>query len=131
MWLTSSTILLIYRFGFVFVLSLKHIFCLPKSLNNHFFQIACLLVSALQIFSVNKLYYVVFWSFFASSRFPRFSWSRFFKTQVFWGPDFSEFRFFRVLVFKIQIQGPDFLLSRFFWVWVQGPIPGSRSKLQK
>ena len=51
--------------------------------------------------------------FFASSCFPRFSQSRFFRVQVFHGPGFSEPRFFRVHVF--QGPGPGFG-SR---VWVQ------------
>ena len=42
--------------------------------------------------------------FFASSCFPRFSESRFFRVQVFQGPGFSESRFFWVQVF----QGPGF-----------------------
>ena len=45
----------------------------------------------------------------SSSCFPRWSWSRFFRVQVFWGPAFSGPSFFRVQVF----QGPAFSGSSF------------------
>ena len=67
------------------------------------------------LFSANKLYYVVFLSFFYIQLFPTFS-----IVQVFSGS-----RFFRVQVF----QGPGFLGSRFFRVRVQGFGPGFRSSL--
>ena len=70
---------------------------------NDFFQIACLQVSSWQIFSVNKLCYVILQSFFVSSCFPRFSWSRFFRAQVLLGS-----RFFRV---PAQSLGPSFRSS--------------------
>ena len=52
-------------------------------LNDYFFQMAGLHVSAKQIFSVNKLYYVILQSFFCIQC---FSWSRFFRVQVFQRP---------------------------------------------
>ena len=59
---------------------------------------------------------------------PCLSGSRFFRVQIFQGPDFSRSRFFKVQV----SQGSGFLVpgysrSRFFKVWVQGPDPGFRS----
>ena len=82
-----------------------------KSLDNYFFRWFAY-KSLLSRFSVliscgvNNV-----WSsnhFSISSRFPCFSRSRFFRVQVFQGPDFSGSRFFRVQVF----QGPDFSGSR-------------------
>ena len=49
-----------------------------------------------------------FQSFFCIQLFPRFSWSRFFRIQIF--------------------LCSSFLGSRFFWVRVQGLGPGSRSR---
>ena len=63
--------------------------------------------------------------FFASSCFPRFSQSRFFRVQVFQGPGFSESRFFWVQVF----QSPGFSGSG-SRVRVQGLGPGFRSSRQ-
>ena len=60
--------------------------------------------------------------FSASSCFPRFSWSRFFKVKVSLGPGFSESGFFRVQVF----QGPGFPGSE-LKVRVQDPGPVFRN----
>ena len=84
-----------------------------ENLNNYFPN--GLLTS---LFSVNKLYYVVFLSFFCIQLFPTF-----FRVLVFQGPGFLGSRFFRLQVFL----GPGFSGSRFFWVRVQGPGPGFRS----
>ena len=89
--------------GFEFIFVLKHIFCLPKKPQQLFFQMASLQVSSVLI-------YCTMWSsylFSASSCFPRFSWSRFFRVQVF--------------------QCLSFLRSRFFRVQAQGLSPGFKS----
>ena len=101
--------ILFIAFEFIFIR--RHIFCLPK-------KVSTTIVSDDQLtslFSANKLYYVVFLSFFYIQLFPTFS-----IVQVFSGS-----RFFRVQVF----QGPGFLGSRFFRVRVQGLGPGFRSSL--
>ena len=50
-------------------------------LDDYFFQMACLQVSAKPIFSVNQLYYVILQSFFFLL-FNRFSGSRFLRVRV-------------------------------------------------
>ena len=75
-------------FEFTFTVNLKHVFYLPQKPQWLFFQLVCLRVSSEQIFSVSKLYCLM-WSFSlfsACSCFPHFSWSRFFIAQVFLGP---------------------------------------------
>ena len=79
-----------------------------KSLENYFFRWFAY-KSLLRRFSVLISYNICSSNHFSiSSRFPCFSRSRFFRVQVFQGPDFSGSRFFRVQVF----QGPDFSGSR-------------------
>ena len=92
-------------------------------------SVGLLQVFSQQIFSVNKLYYVVFQSFYCIQLFSAFfQTSRFLKVQVFQGPGFSGSRFFWVQIF----QGPGFSGSRLFRVQVfPGPGPGSRSRFQK
>ena len=97
--------------AFEFIFILRHIFSLHKKASTTIFS-DDLFTS---LFSANKLYYVVFLSFFCIQLFPTF-----FIVQVFSGS-----RFFRVQVF----QGPGFSGSRFFMVQVfQGPDPGSWSR---
>ena len=69
---------------------------------------ACLQVSSCRFYCCNKLSYVVLQSFFASSCFPRFSWVKFLRVQVFQGPDFSGSGS-RV---KVQSLSPGFRSSR-------------------
>ena len=98
-----------------------------KSLDNYFFRWFAY-KSVLSRFSVLINYNM--WSsnhFSTSSRFPRFSGSRFFTVQVLQDPGFSGSSFFRIQVF----QDPGFSGSRFFRVrsrvQIQGPSPGFRS----
>ena len=85
-----------------------------KSLDNYFFRWFAY-KSLLSRFSVLINYNM--WSsnhFSTSSRFPRFTGSRFFRVQVFQGPGFSRSRFSWVQVFH----GPGFSGSG-SRVWVQ------------
>ena len=94
-----------------------------KSLDNYFFRWFAY-KSLLSRFSVLISYNMCSSNHFPiSSRFPCFSRSRFFRVQVFQGPDFSGSRFFRVQVFL----DPGFSRSRFFRVEVPGPGPDFRS----
>ena len=77
-WKKSLKLHVYYTILLTYCFALSTISVFLKSLNNHFLY--GLFASP---FSVNKLYYVAFKSFFsASSCFPRFSWSRFFWVQV-------------------------------------------------
>ena len=69
---------------------------------NDFFHMAYLQVSSQQIFSINKLYYVILQSFFCV---------RFFWVQFFQGPGFpgSEFRVWAQVLEVAQIQCVHFL----------------------
>ena len=108
-----------------------------KSLDNYFFRWFAY-KSLLSRFSVLMNYNM--WSsnhVSTSSRFPRFTGSRFFRVQVFQGPGFSGSRFFKAQVFqdpgfsgskffRVQvIQGPGFSGSESS-VWIQDPGSGSR-----
>ena len=75
---------LFIAFEFIFTLSLKHIFCLPKKPQWQFFQLVCLQVSSWQIFSISQLYCLMWSSSLSSafSCFPSFSWPKFFWAQV-------------------------------------------------
>ena len=89
---------------------------------------ACLQVSSQQIFSVIKLYYLFFQSFFCIQLFPTI-----FMVQVFEHSRFSGSRFFRVQVFQgTGFSGSGISGSRFFRAQVfLGPGPGSESRFQK
>ena len=79
-----------------------------KSLNIYFFRWLAY-KSLLSRFSVLIVYIIWFSSLFStSSCFPRFSWSRFFRIQVFVGPGFSGSGF------RVQGLGPGFRSSRDF-----------------
>ena len=73
--------------AFEFIFILRHIFRLPKKASTTIFSDGWLT----SLFSANKLYYVVFLSFFCIQLFPSsfivqvFSGSRFFSVQVFQG----------------------------------------------
>ena len=107
LFITESYLFIVFEFIFIFTL----IFCLPKKPQYLFFQMTCLQVSSVLI-------NCTIWSFYlfsASSCFPRFSWSRFFRVQAFQSPGFSE---------------SGFSGSRFFSVQVfLGPCPGSGSRV--
>ena len=86
-----------------------------------------------QNFNVNKFMWSSNLFFFASSCFPRFPQSRFFRVQVFHSPGFSESRFFRVQVFQdLGFSESSFSGCRFFrvQVQVQDVGPGFRSSLE-
>ena len=90
--ITQSRLFIAFEFIFI----LRHIFCLPKKASTTIFSDGLLT----SLFSANKVYYVVFLSFFCIQLFPTFL-----TVQVFLGSRFS-----RVQVF-------------------QGPGPGFRSSL--
>ena len=92
--ITQSYVFIAFEFIFI------HIYCLSKKPQKA--PDGLLQVSSQQIFSVNKLYYVVFQSFYCIQLFHIFL-----DVQVFQDPGFSG--------------------SRFFWAWVQGLSPGFRS----
>ena len=77
--------------AFEFIFILRHIFCLPKKASTTIFSDGWLT----SLFSANKLYYVVFLSFFCIQLFATsfivqvFSGSGFFRVQVFQCPGFS------------------------------------------
>ena len=77
--------------AFEFIFILRHIFSLHKKASTTIFSDGLFT----SLFSANKLYYVVFLSFFWIQLFPTFfivqvfSGSRFFRVQVFQGPGFS------------------------------------------
>ena len=74
------------------------------------------------LFSANKCTMCSSYLFSASSCFSRFSWSKFFRVQVFEGPGFSDQVF----------QGPSFSGIRFFRIQVfLGQSPGSGSRFWK
>ena len=86
--------------AFEFIFILRHIFCLPKKASKTIFSDGLLT----SLFSANKVYYVVFLSFFCIQLFPTF-----FTVQVFLGS-----RFFRAQVF--QGPGPSFRCSLTFTI---------------
>ena len=81
-----------------FIFALKHIFCLHEKPQQLFFRWLTFkfLLSRFSIFFLHPIF------------FPRFTWSRFFRVQIF--------------------LCSRFLGSRFFWVRVQDLGPGSRSR---
>ena len=85
-----------------------------KSLSDYFFSLLTY-QSPLKIVSVNKLYCLM-WSsnlFFASSCFPRFSWSRFFRVQVFLGPGLRSSRLINApIIWNILGAGYTYIFIR-------------------
>ena len=82
--ITQSRLFIAFEFIFI----LRHIFCLPKKASTTIFSDGLLT----SLFSANKVYYVVFLSFFCIQLFPTFLTvqvflgSRFSRAQVFQGP---------------------------------------------
>ena len=82
--ITQSRLFIAFEFIFI----LRHIFCLPKKASTTIFSDGLLT----SLFSANKVYYVVFLSFFCIQLFPTFLivqvflGSRFSRAQVFQGP---------------------------------------------